>query len=973
MILAEFFIPHGHCYLWKPGLVGLHLVSDALTALAYYSIPLALTYFVAKRRDVPFNWIFLLFSAFIVSCGTTHIMEIWTLWHPNYWVSGFLKAFNAVVSLYAACELVSLIPQALAIPSTAQLETEIKERLRAEAALLKEKTHLAQAQKVARVGSWEFDLATQEITWSDETFCIYGLAPGQPTPTITEHWQKIHPDDKTVWDTTVNQLAGGKSCQLEFRIVRPDGSIRHLLAHGEPIFNGDGQVHKLFGTLLDISDSLRDSFASRVAARERERLVATILLKIRQSLELDEILNTTVTEVRQFLASDRVLIYRFNPDWSGRVVVESVAAEWKAVVDINIHDPCFGKDYAQLYQQGRVRAIADIYSAGLTPCYLEVLTPLQVTASLTVPIMQGEKLWGLLIVHHCRGTRQWQSYEIELMQQLATQVAIALQQSELYSRVQAELIERQRIEQELRISEERYRSVVTAMSEGIVLQQADGRITACNASAERILGLTAQQILGRASVDPCWQTIYEDGSPFPGELHPAMVTLRTGKPQSNVIMGIHKSDESLIWIAINSQPLFHPGETQPYAVVTSFSDITDRKMAEEALRSLSHQEREKAQQLEQALKELQRTQAQLVQNEKMVSLGQLMAGVAHEINNPTSFIYGNIYAASDYARDLLHLVELYALHYPQPVPEIAEQIERIDLYFIVSDFPKLLASMKEGARRISDIVKSLRNFSRHDEMECKQVDIHEGIDSTLLILKHRLTPQRDRPEIQVIKEYGELPPLECYPGQLNQVFMNIISNAIDALEGLKVSKLKVESWEDNPQPSTPQPSNPQPSNLQPSNLQPSNLQPSKPQPSNLQPSNLQPSNLQPSNLQPSTPCIRIRTEVVEQKWVVIRIADNGIGIKAGVLSRIFDPFFTTKPVGKGTGLGLSISYRIVVDKHGGQLRCHSVPGQGAEFVIELPIVRHCSGLALGAAALTPTHASKGITQDRDLHNCHSQP
>jgi PAS domain S-box-containing protein len=576
MVLAEFFIPHGHCYLWKPGLVGLHVVSDALTALAYYSIPLTLTYFVSKRRDVPFNWIFLLFGAFIISCGTTHILEIWTLWHPNYWLSGSIKAFTAVVSLYTASEVVSLLPQALAIPSTAQLEKEIKERLRAEAALLKEKTHLAQAQKVAHVGSWEFDLATEEIAWSDETFRIYGLAQGQATPTITEHWQKIHPDDRTSWEAKVNQLAGGKSCQLEFRIVRPDGSIRHIFGQGEPIFNADGQVHKLFGTVLDITD--------RVAAQARERLFGAIALSVHQSLDLDEILNTTVTEVREFLQTDRVLIYRFNRDWSGQVIVESVGAGFSAVLDTTLHDPCFGEEYAQLYQQGRVTAIANIHSVGLNRCYLELLAPFQVTANLIVPILAGGKVWGLLIVHHCRGERYWQSYEIELLQQLATQVAIALQQSELYSRVQAELIERQRIEQELRISEERYRSVVTVMSEGIVLQQADGEITACNASAESILGLTAQQMQGLTSVDPRWQAIYEDGSPFPGELHPAMVTLRTGKPQSNVIMGIHKPDGLLTWIAVNSQPLIHPGETQAYAAVTSFSDITERREAEEKLR-----------------------------------------------------------------------------------------------------------------------------------------------------------------------------------------------------------------------------------------------------------------------------------------------------------------------------------------------------------------------------------------------------
>jgi two-component system, NtrC family, sensor kinase len=912
MVLAEVFIPHGHCYLWKPGLVGFHIVSDALTALAYYSIPLTLTYFIAKRRDVPFNWIFLLFSAFIISCGTTHILEIWTLWHPNYWLLGFIKAFTAIVSLYTASELVSLLPQALALPSTTQLEKEIKERQKVEAELLKEKNHLARAQKVAHVGSWEFDLATQEIAWSDETFRIYGIESNRPTPTLSEHRQKIHPEDRKVWAKTVRQIAKGKSGEMEFRILRPDGSIRYLLTHGEPIFNTDGRVQKLFGTVLDISQ--------RVVAEQGERLVGEIALKIHHSLELDEILNTTVTEVRQFLKTDRVLIYRFNPDWSGHIAVESVRADFPAILDMTIHDPCFGKDYAQLYQQGRVRAIANIYTAGLQPCHVELLTPFQVTANLIVPILLGEKLWGLLIVHHCRGERNWQSYEIELLQQLATQVAIALQQSELYSRVQAELIERQRIEQELRVSEELYRSVVTAMSEGIVLQQTDGQITACNASAERILGLPTQQILRRTSIDPpCWKTIYEDGSVFPGELHPAMVTLRTGKPQSNVIMGICKLDGALTWIAINSQPLFHPGEVQPYAVVTSFSDITDRKIAEEKLRSLTQKERQRALQLEQALKQLQRTQAQLVQNEKMVSLGQLVAGVAHEINNPTNFIYGNIYAASDYARDLLHLIELYAKHYREPVAEIGEHIERIDLDFIAEDFPKLLASMKEGAHRISEIVQSLQNFSRLDETDCKQVDIHEGIDNTLLILKHRLTPHPlsfsraaseelagcdsiRRSEIQVIKDYGELPLIECYPSQLNQVLMNIISNAIDALDS-----------------------------------QTSNV---KRQNSNYR--------LPISSYQ--LPTIHIHTEVVDQNWVIIRIADNGSGIKADVVSKIFDPFFTTKPPGKGTGLGLSISYQIVVDKHGGQLRCHSVPGEGTEFVIELPIARCPSGVQQRALA-----------------------
>jgi GAF domain-containing protein len=194
------------------------------------------------------------------------------------------------------------------------------------------------------------------------------------------------------------------------------------------IFNADGQVETLFSIVLDISD--------RVVAQQRERLVGEISLKIHQSLELQEILNTTVTEVREFLETDRVLIYRFNSDWSGKIAVESVGAGWAKVLDTTIHDPCFSKNYTQLHQQGRVSAIANIHTAGLKPCHIELLKLFQVTANLIVPILLGSKLWGLLIAHHCRSERHWQSYEIELLQQLATQVVIALQQAELYSRAQ---------------------------------------------------------------------------------------------------------------------------------------------------------------------------------------------------------------------------------------------------------------------------------------------------------------------------------------------------------------------------------------------------------------------------------------------------------------------------------------------------------------------------------------------------------
>ncbi|WP_322111870.1 sensor histidine kinase [Aerosakkonema funiforme] len=322
------------------------------------------------------------------------------------------------------------------------------------------------------------------------------------------------------------------------------------------------------------------------------------------------------------------------------------------------------------------------------------------------------------------------------------------------------------------------------------------------------------------------------------------------------------------------------------------NEIADRKLAEEAWRQSEEREKQKSQQLELALQKLQQTQSQLIQTEKMSSLGQLIAGVAHEINNPINFIYGNINYAHQYCQDLLALVHLYQQHYAHPVPEIEQKLEAIELDFLIEDLAKLLTSMKLGAERIREIVLTLRNFSRLHEAEKKPVNIHEGIDSTLLILQSRLKAKPDRPPIQLIKEYGDLPLVECYAGLLNQVFMNILANAIDALEQTDNSRSKA-AGDKSP--------------------------------------------IQNPKSKIQNPQIRIRTEKINSTQIAISIADNGPGMTEEVRQKLFDPFFTTKPVGKGTGLGLSISYQIVVEKHGGQLKCISTPGKGAEFAIEIPI------------------------------------
>ncbi|MBM0742557.1 HAMP domain-containing histidine kinase [Phormidium sp. CLA17] len=291
----------------------------------------------------------------------------------------------------------------------------------------------------------------------------------------------------------------------------------------------------------------------------------------------------------------------------------------------------------------------------------------------------------------------------------------------------------------------------------------------------------------------------------------------------------------------------------------------------------------------------------------MSSLGQLVAGIAHEINNPVNFIHGNIIHANQYAQELLNLLQLYQSHMPHPPTAIEDLVEAIDMDFVSEDFPKLLESMQVGTERIREIVQSLRIFSRLDEAGVKGVDIHEGIDSTLMILQSRLKSKSTQREIQVVKKYGSLPTVECYAGQLNQVFMNLLSNAIDALE---------ERLEDNRHEAFGDRSVELRSDERGYGLKENNLLPTP-----------------DSHL----PTIYIHTELANDHHIKIRIADNGAGISKAVQSRIFDPFFTTKSVGKGTGMGLAISYQIVTEQHNGRLNCTSTPGQGTEFVIEIPI------------------------------------
>ncbi len=302
------------------------------------------------------------------------------------------------------------------------------------------------------------------------------------------------------------------------------------------------------------------------------------------------------------------------------------------------------------------------------------------------------------------------------------------------------------------------------------------------------------------------------------------------------------------------------------------------EMTTAAMRESQAQLRQQAKQLENALQELQNTQVQLIQTEKMSSLGQMVSGVAHEINNPLSFILGNLPHAERYIKGLIKMFELYEKHYPEPKPELEDFAEEMELDYAMEDLPKVLSSMRDGAERIRQFVLSLRNFSRLDEAAMKTVNIHEGLDNTLVIINSKLAENEKLREIVINRKYGSLPLIECYAGQLNQVFLNILVNGIDALKDA----------------------------------------------------------LAETEGRYFLPEISIETKL-ENDCCVIKITDNGVGMMEDVREKIFDAFFTTKPVGSGTGLGLSIAREIIVKQHGGSLECFSEPGKGTEFVISIPI------------------------------------
>jgi PAS domain S-box-containing protein len=716
---------------------------------------------------------------------------------------------------------------------------------------------------------------------------------------------KAWSQDTPSYDEEVLQFADGKKHYLETIKTQVKDSYGNSIG--------------LVGLGLDVTQQkeaqrkLQDSEARFRKLAKQEALLNQLASNIRQSLDFDTILATTVQQIRDLLQLDRCLFIWYFPDPSPiwNVTSEAKNADLPSLLGIYPIDKT--ASIAERISKLEIISIDDVETL-TDPAEREAFRSLGFNSLLDIPIQTPSGQIGAILCGACSGVRLWRDEEVELLMAVGNQLVIALNQAELYEKSRLATAEAK-----------------AAVMQQQLLNQLASQIRA-SLDLDTILATTVHQIRELLQVDRClfiwylpdasppaWDVVYEAKNDellsllgyFPADITGAL-------PQKIANLEIYQIDDVTTFSdpverefflqagykSVLDLPIKSAGGLTGVVACISCREVRRwtrdeveliGAIGDQLAIAISQSElytqsvdsariaQEQTKQLEVALCELQQTQTQLIQAEKMSSLGQMVAGIAHEINNPVSFIFGNLTYTEEYTASIMKLLQIYREEFPEPPQTIRDEIDALELDFILDDLPKMLSSMKVGATRIRDIVRSLRNFSRLDESDMKNVNIHEGIDSTLMILEHRLNSQAvsvggteyHRPAIQVVKEYGQLPLVECYAGQLNQVFMNIIANAIDVLE-------------DHVQ----------------------------------------------------TPgIIRIRTRV-EDKFVAIAIADNGAGIIDRVLQRIFDPFFTTKPIGSGTGMGLAISHSIIVEKHKGDIKCISAVGKGTEFTIKIPIVSH---------------------------------
>ena len=721
---------------------------------------------------------------------------------------------------------------------------DIRDRRRNELEFKTLTQQLREAQALAHIGDWSFDIQTQEITWSDEVFRIFGMSPHQGEPTFEEHIQQVHPDDRAYFLDCTTQAEQGIPQNFDIRIVRTTGEIAYINSRIRPEVEGD-QTTKLFGIIIDITD--------------------------RKQIE---------EELRQEEQQTRALLHAI-PDMMFRYSPEAVFLDYKPSRDVAAYqDPkdFVGKQINEIFPDSFANEVKQIIATTFSTGEPQVFE-----YQLPVPGMRQD--------FEARFVKVNDEEVLSLIRDISDRKRAERERQELLTRTQILNSISLKIRNSLEL-ETILDSAVTAIFQELELdlccfgwscQEDDGEYWQV-LNERKVANLPS--FMGHYSLDS-----------FP-EVYEALKQNRI-----YIINSIKDCDDLSLQKLFDGLPIesyctvpiqtrggrlggFHLGysrETQTWSAddIWLLNEIANQVAIAIQQADLYREAQSKSEELSQAYQQLQDTQIQLLQAEKMSSLGQLVGGIAHEINNPVSFIYGNLDYAAQYSQGLIELSHRYRQNYPEPVPEIVEYCDAIDLEFLVDDFPKIIQSMKYGATRIRDIVKSLRTFSRLDESSLKEVELHENLDSTLVLLQNRLHRSNHEPEIQVVKDYGNLPQIFCYSGLLNQVFMNLLMNAIDAIEIRCQHQDSTLSGDYQGQ-------------------------------------------------------ITIITTVIANNLIQISIRDNGCGMTSATQEKIFNPFFTTKPIGTGTGMGLPTSYQIITQSHQGKLYCNSSLGQGTEFIIELP-------------------------------------